>query len=211
MAEARNATRAASTEAFGARNGVGVVKLMGRESGFIACYAALADTHVGVCLVPESPFTLPGVARIVQERIERDGHAVVVVAEGAGQHLLGATEESDASGNPRYRDIGPFLCAQIKDRCKAAGIDLNLKYIDPSYMIRSLAPNARDAAFCVLLGHAAVHAGMAGKTDMVVGYWKQRFTHVPIPLAVSKRKTVNPRSFLWQGVLTATGQPARWS
>ena len=121
VAEARNATRAASTEAFGARNGVGVVKLMGRESGFIACYAALADTHVGVCLVPESPFTLPGVARIVQERIERDGHAVVVVAEGAGQHLLGATEESDASGNPRYRDIGPFLCDRSRTGARLRG------------------------------------------------------------------------------------------
>ena len=145
----------------------------------------------------------------MQERIERDGHAVVVVAEGAGQHLLGATEESDAYQAIRGIAISvQFLCAQIKDRCKAAGIDINLKYIDPSYMIRSLAPDARDAAFCVLLGHAAVHAGMAGKTDMVVGYWKQRFTHVPIPLAVSKRKTVNPRSFLWQGVLTAH-RPAR--
>jgi 6-phosphofructokinase 1 len=129
------------------------------------------------------------------------------VAEGAGQDLLAATGERDTSGNVRPGDIGLFLKEQIPRRCRADGLEVSLKYIDPSYIIRSLPANARDAAFCQLLGYAAVDAGMAGKTDMVVGLWHRRFTHVPIPLAVSSRKKVNTDGRLWQGILAATGQP----
>ena len=207
VAAARNATQAAYVEASGHRNGIGLVKLMGRDSGFIAGFAALADTHVGMCLIPESPFSLDGVVRAVLSRIELDGHAVVIVAEGAGQDLLAASDQSDASGNVRYGDIGVFLKEQIPKLARSNGVDVSLKYIDPSYMIRSLPANTRDAAFCQLLGFAAVDAGMAGKTDIVVGLWRRRFTHVPIPLAVSTRKKVNVDGRLWQGVLSATGQP----
>lgn len=205
--EARRATQAAHIEATGAGNGIGLVKLMGRDSGFIACYAALADMDVNFCLIPESPFTLESFLRALQERLERRGHAVVVAAEGAGQNLMGACDEHDASGNVRYGDIGLFLRDKIKEHFKRVKMPINLKYIDPSYMIRSLPANARDAAFCVLLGHSAVHAGMAGRTDMVVGFWKNRLTHVPIPLAVSSRKKVDTNGHLWQSVLAATGQP----
>jgi 6-phosphofructokinase 1 len=207
VAAARNATQAAYVEASGHRNGIGLVKLMGRDSGFIAGFAALADTHISMCLIPENPFSLDGVVRAVLSRIELDGHAVVIVAEGAGQDLLAASEQNDASGNVRYGDIGVFLKEQIPKLTRAKGVDVSLKYIDPSYMIRSLPANTRDAAFCQLLGFAAVDAGMAGKTDIVVGLWRRRFTHVPIPLAVSTRKKVNVDGRLWQGVLSATGQP----
>jgi len=205
--EARRATQAAHIEATGARNGVGLVKLMGRDAGFIAGYAALADTQVNFVLIPESPFTLDGFLGALKARLKRRGHAVIVVAEGAGQHLMQKTEERDASGNPRYADIGLFLRDKIKEHFKKAGVELNLKYIDPSYTIRSLPANARDAAFCLLLGHSAVHAGLAGRTDMVVGYWKNEFTHVPIPLAVSARKHVDPNGLWWNSVLAAVGQP----
>jgi 6-phosphofructokinase 1 len=207
VSEARRATNAAHVEAIGAKNGVGLVKLMGRDSGFIAGYSALADTDVNFCLVPESHFTLEGLISALRARLERRGHAVIVVAEGAGQELMQASSERDASGNVRYGDIGIFLRDRIKQQFKAIGMEINLKYIDPSYTIRSLPANARDAAFCLLLGHSAVHAGMAGKTDMVVGYWKNRFTHVPIPLAVSSRKKIDTNGFLWDSVLAATGQP----
>jgi 6-phosphofructokinase 1 len=192
---------------MGARNGVGLVKLMGRDSGFIAGYSALADTDVNFCLIPESRFTLEGLIAALKDRLERRGHAVIVVAEGAGQELMQTSNESDASGNLRYGDIGVFLRDRIKQQFKAIGMEVNLKYIDPSYTIRSLPANARDAAFCLLLGHSAAHAGMAGKTDMVVGYWKNRFTHVPIPLAVSSRKKIDTNGFLWESILAATGQP----
>ena len=144
---------------------------------------------------------------VLLERIERHGHVVVVVAEGAGQNLLAATGEHDASGNVRHSEIGLFLAARIKNHCAAHGPEVNLKYIDPSYTIRSLPANARDAAFCLLMGYAAVHGGMAGKTDMVVGFWKHRLTNVPIPLAVSARKRLDTNHFSRQGVLAATGQP----
>ncbi|MGH7494323.1 MAG: ATP-dependent 6-phosphofructokinase [bacterium] len=209
VAEARRATNTAHVEATGARNGIGLVKLMGRDSGFIAGYAALADTNVNFCLIPEVRFTLASFLRELHERLKLRGHAVIVAAEGAGQDLMQATNERDPSGNVRYGDIGIFLRDKIQEFFKEAGMEINLKYIDPSYMIRSLPANARDAAFCLLLGHCAVHAGLAGKTDMVTGHWRNSFTHVPIPLAVSSRKKVDTNGFLWSSVLAATGQP-RW-
>ncbi len=203
---ARQATRAAYVEASCHRSGIGLVKLMGRDSGFIASFATLADTQVGLCLVPENAFSIDGIVRAAGQRIERDGYVVIVVAEGAGQELLAEAAEWDASGNRRHADIGTFLRDKIPEVFRAQGISVSLKYIDPSYMIRSLPANARDANFCLRLGHAAVHAGMAGKTDTVIGSWRRRLTYVPIPMAVSSRKTVDPDGYLWRTVLSVTGQ-----
>ncbi len=208
VTEAGRAIISAHTEATGARNGVGLVKLMGRESGFIAAYAALAYNDVNFCLVPEIPFTLEGFLDALDKRLERKGHAVIVVGEGAGQDLMQATRERDASGNVRFGDIGVFLRDRITDHYKKLGRDMTLKYIDPSYIIRSVPANAHDSAFCLLLGHNAVHAGMSGRTNMVVGDWGGEFTHVPIHMAVSRRKKIDPRGRLWSIVLASTGQPA---
>jgi 6-phosphofructokinase 1 len=207
VSEARRATSAANVEADAARNGIGLVKLMGRDSGFIAAYSVLVDSHVNFCLVPEVPFALDRFLAELQERIERRGHAVVVVAEGAGQDLMAPAEGRDASGNVKHGDIGVFLRDAIKGHFARAGIEVNLKYIDPSYTIRSVPAGAHDSAFCLLLGHNAVHAGMSGRTDMVVGFWNHEFTHVPIPLAVVRRRTVDPDGALWSSVLASTGQP----
>ena len=207
VSECRRATYAAHSEARGARNGVGLVKLMGRDSGFIAAYATLADSQVNFCLIPESPFTLKGFLGALRERIQRRGHAVVVVAEGAGHALADAVLGADSSGNVQYRDVGIWLRDSIRKDFSSAGVELNLKYIDPSYIIRSMPANAFDAAFCQVLGQSAVHAGMAGKTDMVVGMWNNQVTHVPIPAAVSERKKLDPDGWLWRSVLASTGQP----
>jgi 6-phosphofructokinase 1 len=203
---ARQATRAAYVEASCHRSGIGLVKLMGRDSVFIASFATLADTQVGLCLVPEVAFTVDGVVRAAAERIERDGYVVIVVAEGAGQILLAEKAACDASGNRRHGDIGAYLRDRIPEIFQAQGMSVSLKYIDPSYMIRSLPANARDSNFCLRLGHGAVHAGLAGKTDVVVGSWRRRLTHVPIPMAVSSRKKVDTDGYLWQTVLSVTGQ-----
>jgi 6-phosphofructokinase 1 len=207
VAEARRATYAATTEADAARNSIGLVKLMGRDSGFIAAYSVLVNSHVNFCLVPEVPFTLDGFLGALKQRLERKGHAVIVVAEGAGQDLMEKTAERDASGNVKYGDIGIFLRDAIKDYFKRAELEINLKYIDPSYMIRSMPANPHDAAFCLLLGQSAVHAGMSGRTNMVVSFWNHQFTHVPITLAVSQRKKIDTQSMLWNSVLAVTGQP----
>jgi 6-phosphofructokinase 1 len=205
--EARRATYAAHSEAEGTRNGIGLVKLMGRESGFIAAHAVLANTQVNFCLVPEVPFSLDKFLSALKERLKKRGHAVIVVAEGAGQELTQSAEERDASGNIRFADIGVFLRDQIKAYFSRVGMKVNLKYIDPSYTIRSMPTNAHDSTFCLLLGHNAVHAGMAGRTNMVVGFWRGDFTHVPIGLAVSKRKKIDPEGWVWNSVLATTGQP----
>ncbi len=206
VSEARRATQAAHAEAKGARNGVGLVKLMGRDSGFIAAFAALADPQVNFCLVPEVPFTPAGFLAALERRLERRGHAVVVVAEGAGSDLKDAVVGKDASGNVKTRDVGTWLRDAIAERF---GKGVNLKYIDPSYTIRSVPADPFDAAFCSVLGQNAVHAGMSGRTDMVVGNWRNEFTHVPIPLAVRERKKIDPLGWLWRAVLASTGQPAR--
>jgi 6-phosphofructokinase 1 len=207
VTEARRATYAANSEAESARNGVGLVKLMGRDSGFIAAYTVLADGQVNFCLVPEVRFSLERFLDELTRRLARRGHAVVVVAEGAGQDLIAGSEERDPSGNVRLRDIGLFLRDAIACHFRARGTPISLKYIDPSYAIRSLPATAHDSAFCLLLGHHAVHAGMSGRTDMLVGFWNHRFAHVPIAAATSKRKQIDPDGDLWNSVLASTGQP----
>jgi len=207
VTEAWRATYAANIEAEGAFNGVGLVKLMGRDSGFIAAYSVLVDGQVNFCLIPEVPFTLDRLVTALRERLERRGHAVVVVAEGAGQDLVARRDERDASGNVRHGDIGVFLRDAITRCFKESGTPISLKYIDPSYAIRSAPATAHDSAFCLLLGHNAAHAAMSGRTDMVVGFWNHQFTHVPIRLAVSARKTIDPEGALWSSVLASTGQP----
>ncbi len=207
VTEARRAIYTANTEAEAARRSIGLVKLMGRDSGFIAAFSVLVNSNVNFCLVPEVSFTLDGFLSALEERLARRDHAVVVVAEGAGQELMEKTGEKDASGNIKFGDIGIFLRDAIKDHFKNAGVEINLKYIDPSYTIRSVPANPHDSAFCLLLGHSAVHAGMSGRTNMVVGFWNHQFTHVPISLAVSQRKKIDPHGMLWSSVLASTGQP----
>lgn len=207
VSEATTTIYSAHSEAQGARNGVGLVKLMGRHSGFIAAFATLANADVNFCLVPEVPFSIKDFLGALRKRLEARHHAVVVAAEGAGQDLMGTTGERDASGNIRLGDIGIFLKDQINAYFKKVGIDIELKYIDPSYTIRSMPASPPDSAFCLMLGHNAVHAAMAGRTNMVVGYWRDEFTHVPISVAVSERKQIDPRDKLWTAVLSCTGQP----
>jgi 6-phosphofructokinase 1 len=207
VTETRTSLYSAYVEATGAWNGIGLVKLMGRHSGFIAAYATLANSNVNFCLVPEIPFTLEGFLHALQERLSKRGHALVVVAEGAGQDLMGETPGRDASGNVRLGDIGIFLRDRIREHSAKARVEVNLKYIDPSYTIRSMPANARDSALCLLLGQRAVHAGMTGRTNMVVSVWRGEFTHVPISLAVSLRKRIDPEGWLWAAVLSSTGQP----
>ncbi len=213
FSEAVNVIECAHVEAKGAPNGIGLVKLMGRHSGFIAAYATIACNDVNFLLVPEIPFDLEGNNGFLyhlEKRLERSSHAVICVAEGAGQeHLLknGAGAEKDASGNVLLADIGIYLKNKISDYFKAKNIPVNLKYIDPSYIVRSAPANQNDSLFCALLGQYAVHAAMAGKTDMLVGQWNGNIIHLPIELAVSKRKQIDPDSRLWYESLATTGQP----
>jgi 6-phosphofructokinase 1 len=203
--------RAAQCEARGARNGVGLVKLMGRDSGFIACGAALAISAADYVLIPEVPFRLEGDDGLLAEltqRLKRQGHAMLVVAEGAGQDLLAATTATDASGNPHKGDIGLYLKDVLSRHFKREGIEFNLKYLDPSYMIRSVPATPEDSIFCLHLGAAAVHAAMAGKTGMVVALRHQRYVHLPMHLVTRGRRKVDPQGPLWRSVLETTGQPA---
>jgi len=210
--KATEAIRCAHTEALGAPNGIGMVKLMGRESGFIAAQATLAQKDVNFVLIPEDAFELHGPQDFLQalhDRLQRRGHAVIVVAEGAGQDLLAASSETDASGNPMLRDICGLLRREIDTYFKALNMDYTLKYIDPSYIIRSIPANANDRVYCGFLGQNAVHAAMAGKTGLVVSMLHGHYVHLPLGLVAGKRKKINTMSNYWQAVLQSTGQPVR--
>jgi 6-phosphofructokinase 1 len=213
FARAADSIAAAHTEASSTPDGVGLVKLMGRHSGFIACYAALANHDADCVLIPEVPVRLDGPGgflAFIRRRVQRHGHAVIVVAEGAGQDLTGAGAGRDASGNARLADIGGLLRERMLADFAAAGAPLSLRYVDPGYAIRSVAANAYDAVFCLRLAQAAVHAALAGRTAMVVGRWHGRFVHLPIALATGSRNQVDPDGDLWMSVLEATGQPPRF-
>ena len=214
FAEAVRTVRCAHIEAQGYPNGVGLVKLMGRDSGFIAAFAALAENSVNYVLIPEVPFQLTGkhgLLSCLEDRLSRRGHAVVVVAEGAGQHLMqNDPSAKDASGNAKYGDIGPFRKKQIETHFKSSNKEISIKYIDPSYVIRSVPASPQDAIYCLRLAQNAVHAAMAGKTNMVVGRWHGHFVNLPMPVVTVRRRKVNPHGDLWLTVLEATGQPAEF-
>ncbi|MBE9543808.1 MAG: ATP-dependent 6-phosphofructokinase [Proteobacteria bacterium] len=207
------ATRAiisASNEAEGYPNGIGLIKLMGRHSGFIATTAVLAQQDVNFVLIPEVDFDFEGPSGLLsalEKRLAARKHAVIVVAEGAGQKFFeNENSERDASGNLKLKDIGIYFKDTIASYFADKGIDVSIKYIDPSYMIRSLPANANDRVFCNFLGRNSVHAGMAGKTSMLIGHWNNQFVHVPMEVIAGKRKSVDPKGSLWRSALEATGQ-----
>ncbi|MEG1610676.1 MAG: ATP-dependent 6-phosphofructokinase, partial [Bilophila sp.] len=206
--KATESIRCAHVEALGTVNGIGIVKLMGRESGFIAAQAALALREANFVLIPEAPFQLEGPGGLLpalEKRLKERSHAVIIAAEGAGQHLLQHSEARDASGNPVLSDVGSLLKTAISSYF-AGKMPVSVKYIDPSYIIRSVPANANDRVYCGFLGQNAVHAAMAGKTDMVVAKIMDRYVHVPLELVTRSRRKLNIRSSLWRAVLESTGQ-----
>ena len=211
VAEATNVIRNAHVEAKGTAGGIGLVKLMGRDSGFIAAYASIANPVVNFCLVPEMAFELEGPTGLLTALENRfvagKTHAVIVVAEGAGQDLiLGEPEQRDASGNILKKDIGEFLKRHITEHMKKRGIKSSVKYFDPSYTIRSVPARGTDAIRCYMLARNAVHAAMAGRTNCVVGNLGESYCLVPIKLATIERQTISLKSDLWRSVMDATGQ-----
>jgi len=204
------AVEAAHTEAHDAPHGIGLVKVMGRQSGFIAAHTALAANDANVVLVPEVPFELDGpngLLYYLHKRIDVRNHAVILAAEGAGQRLMEETNAADESGNPKLSDIGAFLKQKISQYFQQKDIEINLKYIDPGYIIRSAPANPNDSIYCAQLGTNAVHAAMAGKTAMLVALFNNHFVHIPTQLAVSKKNCIDPDGALWRSVVEATGQP----
>jgi len=184
---------------------------MGRDSGFIATHTALASHEVNFVLIPEVPFNLEGYNGFLlhlEERLKKRKHAVIVVAEGAMQDLLLKEKKTDAGGNIKMADVGTYLRDRILTHFDEKGIEINLKYIDPSYAIRSAPANPDDSIYCERLGNAAAHAAMAGKTKLIVGLVNNEFVHLPIKSVISHRNKVDPESSLWRDTLDATHQPA---
>jgi 6-phosphofructokinase 1 len=212
--KAREALDGAHAEAKASPNGISLVKLMGRDAGFIAAGATVASQEVNYTLIPEVPFRLEGEGGFLphlKQRILARKHAVIVVAEGAGQDLLeSGPTEYDASGNLKHRDVGMFLKDRIQEYFCREGVPIVLRYIDPSYLIRSTPANTGDSLLCDQLGRNAVHAAMAGKTDLIVGFWHNHFVYVPIDMVVSSKKRLREENELWAAVLEATGQPSRF-
>ena len=213
LEHAQEVLRGAHVEAKSTINGVALVKLMGRDAGFIAAGASLASQEVNFCLVPEVRFPLEGpdgLLAALETRLKDRGHALIAVAEGAGQHLFSSDQDQhDDSGNSRPNDIGLFLKDRISSYLKSRQVPFAFKYIDPSYLIRSVPANMGDRLLTDQLARYAVHAAMAGKTDVLMGYWNNAFIHVPIATATTTQKRMEPEGHLWTSVMAATGQP-RW-
>jgi 6-phosphofructokinase 1 len=212
VSEAVRVIQSAHTEARSVDNGVSLVKLMGRHAGFIAAAATVASQDVNFCLVPEVPFTLDGEAGLLaalERRLQRKAHAVVVVAEGAGQELLQGGGGRDASGNLKLLDIGLLLKDRLDAHFKARGIEMALRYFDPSYQIRGCPADTEDALLCDRMARHAVHAAMAGKTGLVISYLNGEFVHVPISEIARGSKRLDLEGELWRAVLSSTGQPER--
>ncbi len=210
VAKAVEAVASAHVEASAAINGIGLVQVMGRESGFIAAHTTLAINDVNFTLIPEIPFELDGENGLLahlEKRLEARGHAVILVAEGAGQDLLKAESGTDASGNKNLADIGLYLEDRIAGYFKSKNIPANLKYIDPSYMIRSTPAHPNDSIYCARLGTHAAHAAMAGMTELLISLVNNHFVHLPTYMAVSRRNRVDPEGSLWRDVLEVTRQP----
>jgi 6-phosphofructokinase 1 len=214
IAKTVEAVGSAHVEAKGAYNGIGLVKIMGRLSGYITATTALAQGDANFVLIPEVPFDLEGekgFLKALENRMKASGHAVILVAEGAGQELMQQDEkkrETDASGNVRLQDIGLFLKSAIETHFREAHVEINLKYIEPSYMIRSVPANASDSLYCSSLGQYSVHAAMAGKTGLLVALRRDEYVHLPLSAAISGRQ-IDPDGNLWFRVLESTGQPAQ--
>lgn len=211
MSLAGDAVHAAHIEAQGAPNGLGVVKLMGRHSGYIAASACLATGHANFCLVPEIDFSLEGpngLFELVEKRLAERNHCVIVLAEGCGQFYFDADDSlKDASGNQKLINIGRFIRDRLGKHFATRPGDSSIKYIDPSYMIRAAAANPADQIFCNHLAQCAVHAAMAGKTGVLIGYWHGQMTHIPITALEGKSQRINPTGEMWFNVLETTGQP----
>ncbi|KAL4326042.1 hypothetical protein GQ457_11G030130 [Hibiscus cannabinus] len=214
--EAQRAINAAHVEVESVENGIGIVKLMGRYSGFIAMFATLASRDVDCCLIPESPFYLEGkggLFEFIEERLKENGHIVIVVAEGAGQEYLAQSmqgiDEKDASGNRLLLDVGLWLTQNIKDHfTKERKMAINMKYIDPTYMIRAIPSNASDNIYCTLLAQSAVHGAMAGYTGFTVGPVNSRHAYIPISHVTETQNTVKLTDRMWARLLASTNQPS---
>lgn len=207
---AAQSIKAAKIEAEASLNGIGLVKVMGRHAGFIACYSALAGHDADFVLIPEVPFALDGdngLLEHVRRKVRAQGHAVLVVAEGAGQEHLASDGTTDASGNARLSDIGRLLRDRITEDFASRGTEVLFRYFDPGYFIRSVPAEPADSVYCARLAQTAVHAAMAGRTDMVVGRRRHRFVHVPIAYVTHRPHHVSPDGDLWLSVLESTAQP----
>lgn len=213
VAEAVRVIASAHTEARSVDNGVSVVKLMGRHAGFIAAAATVASQDVNFCLVPEQAFALDGPAGLLaalQRRLESHSHAVIVVAEGAGQDLLAASGATDASGNPKLSDIGHFLRDAIGAHFQARGLEMIMRYFDPSYQIRGCPANTEDSLLCDRMGRHAAHAAMSGRTGLVISFLNGQFVYVPIDVIAAGGKRLDLTGELWRAVLSTTGQPPQF-
>jgi 6-phosphofructokinase 1 len=214
LSEAEKVILCAHVESKGQRNGIGLVKVMGRESGFIAAGATLASQEVNFTLIPEVPFALKGpqgFLAVLRQRMLCRQHAVIVVAEGAGQdHFPRPETARDASGNVRFRDIGLLLKEKILGFFTEHGPPVELKYFDPSYLIRSVPANCEDDILCDQFARRAVHAAMAGKTDILIGLMNTSFVHVPLPMAIGQKRRIRVEGEFWNSVLATTGQPRQF-
>mmetsp|Transcript_20291 Transcript_20291/g.48093 ORF Transcript_20291/g.48093 Transcript_20291/m.48093 type:complete len:415 (+) Transcript_20291:167-1411(+) len=205
VAKASEVIRNALVEASSCDRGVGIVKLMGRDSGFVAMHAATAADVVDLCMIPEVKVDMKDVIEHVDATLAKKKYMVIAVAEGAGQELV-STGKQDDTGHTVYGDIGVFLKDTLNKHLKASGG--RTFYIDPSYIIRSVPITPNDHIYCVRLANDAVHTAMRGYTGVCVGAMHNVVCMLPSRLIASGKKKVRPHSSSWQGCVQTCNMPA---
>lgn len=211
VTEARKAIQAAVVEASCAPYGIGIVQLMGRHAGYIAAHATLSARQVDICLIPEIQFPMTGdngVCGLTEYVLRRQGYAVIVVAEGAGSDLVKTAVQYDEGGNKKLPDIGKFMQSEMSQYFKSKKLDVSIKLIDPSYMIRAVPADASDAVYCQSIAQNAVHGAMAGYTGFSSGLVNNRTVLIPFDLiSATSPSYLNPDGRTWERVLSLTHQP----
>nr|GME10558.1 ATP-dependent 6-phosphofructokinase 5, chloroplastic-like [Ipomoea batatas]GME16659.1 ATP-dependent 6-phosphofructokinase 5, chloroplastic-like [Ipomoea batatas] len=99
------------------------------------------------------------------------------------------------------------ISCQVKKYFREIGVPADVKYIDPTYMIRACRANASDGILCTVLGQNAVHGAFAGYSGITVGICNTHYVYFPIPEVISQARCVDHNSRMWHRCLTSTGQP----
>jgi 6-phosphofructokinase 1 len=168
-----------------------VVEVMGRHAGHIATWAGIAGGATLV-LVPEHPFEIDEVVRVLQHRHDERGRfaSIVVVAEGATPAegtLSVAAAEVDAFGHARLGGIGDTLARAIEDRT-----GYETRAIVLGHVQRGGTPTAFDRVLATRFGIAAIDAVHAGAAGTMVALRAGTIVRVPLAEATAELKLVDP-------------------
>ena len=182
-----------------------VVEVMGRNAGWIALHSGIAG-GADVILIPEIPFDIDEVCRLIGRRHGRGRYfSIVVVAEGAqpkeGTMRLAAGEVDDF-GHPRLGGIGHQLEREIEQR---TGFETRATVL--GHVQRGGTPTAFDRVLATRLGLAAIDAAHEGRWGTMTALHSTEIELVALRDAVAEVRRVPAEEYrALRGPVRLTGQ-----